>query len=141
MKKTASVYRATVVVVIGSSWLLLIVLMWRAYHTLPSAEQLADDRHVRPPLPADFLMNVMQSLAVTLLLIAALWPGSTWRYLLRVAVALIALVAWFLMTVPLDLNTMDWLHRRWLALMIVLLLLTLIVYPLLNLGKRRETQG
>jgi hypothetical protein len=130
-----------VVAFIALSWLVLLVLMWRAYHTLPSAEQLADDRHVRPPLPADLALNVAQSLGVSVLLVSALWPRSARLYILRVAVALIALVAWFLMTVPLDLNTMDWLHRRWLALMILLLLLTLIVYPLLKLGRRRAAQS
>ena len=43
------------------------------------------------------------------------------------------------MTVPLDLNTMEWLHRRWLALMTVMLLLTLFAYPLLNRIARNET--
>lgn len=141
MRKTTFVYRTAVVTLIGVSWVVLVVMMWRAYHTLPSAEQLADVRHVRPPLPADFLLNLTKSLVVAVLLTVALWPRATRRYILRVAIALLALIVWFVMTVPLDLNTMEWLHRRWLALMILLLLLTLIAYPVLAWRARRETQG
>jgi hypothetical protein len=141
LKKTTLVYRTAVVTLIGVSWVVLVVMMWRAYHTLPSAEQLADARHVRPPLPADLLLNLTKSLMVAVLLTAGLWPRATRRYILRVTIALMALIVWFVTTVPLDLNTMEWLHRRWLALLILLLLLTLIVYPVLAWRARRETQG
>jgi hypothetical protein len=141
LKNAAATFRMALAGAIALSWLVLVVMMWRAYHTLPSAEALADARAVRPPLPADFLFHGAQSFAVAVLLIAGLWPRAARRYILRVTTGLCALVAWFLITVPLDLNTMEWLHRRWLALIILLLLLTLMVYPLLTRRPTRETQG
>lgn len=139
MSRIATIYRWAALGFVAASWAILAVLMWRAFHTLPSAEALADARQVRPPLPADLLLNLGESLAVAILLAGVLWPSRARRYILRVGIALIALVAWFIMSVPLDLNTMEWLHRRWLALMTVMLLLTLLTYPLLNRIARHET--
>ena len=126
-------YRWALAGIVAGSWVVLAVMMWRAFHTLPSAEQLADAREVRPPLPADLLLNMGKSLVVAVLLIGVLWPGRGRYYLLRAGIAFLALVAWFLMTVPLSLNNMEWLHRRWLAFMVVLQLFTLLTYPVLTL--------
>lgn len=141
MNRAATIYRHALVIGIAASWVVLVVLMWAAFRRLPSAEELADARHVRPPLPADFIINVAESGGVTALLIAILWPRTAWRYILRTCIALVVLATWFLMSVPLDLNNMEWLHRRWLALMIVLLLFTLLTYPLLARRRRIEPES
>ena len=116
------------------------IWMWREFHTLPSAEALADDRKVRPPLPIDLYRNLATSFGELIFMIVMLWPGSAQRYVGRAAIALLAMIAWFIATVPLDLNQMEWLHRRWLALMVVLLLVVLIVYPIATRGRRVEAQ-
>jgi hypothetical protein len=134
-------FRTIVALLVGISWLVLLVLMWRAYRTVPTAEQLADARHVRPPLPADLLVNFLSSTVEAAVLLILLWPQWARRYILRVTAGLIGLVVWFFVTVPLDLNTMEWLHRRWLALMILVLLLIPFIYPFLDRrsGVRTET--
>jgi hypothetical protein len=134
-------YRVAVSLVIFISWLTLVVLMWRAFRTLPTAAELADARHIRPPLPADFIRNLLTSTAEMVVLVVILWPRWVRQYILRVALALAMLVAWFFATVPLDLNTMEWLHRRWLALLVVLLLVILLSYPILQRRNAVETQS
>ena len=128
------------VTVTAATWIVLVIWMWREFHTLPSAEALADDRKVRPPLPIDLYRNLATSFGELIFMIVILWPGSAKRYVGRAAIALLAMIAWFIATVPLDLNQMEWLHRRWLALMVVLLLVVLIVYPIATRGRRVEAQ-
>ena len=134
-------FRTAVAVLIAISWVVLLILMWRAYRTVPSAEQLADARHIRPPLPTDFYFNLLSSTVEAVVLIILLWPGWVRRYVLRAVAALLGLVVWFFMTVPLDLNTMEWLHRRWLAAMVLLMLLIPFVYPFLGRRPNIETES
>ena len=133
-------FRAAVSLVVALSWVALTIMMGRAFRRVPSADQLADARHVRPPLPMDFYVNVAMSAGETLVLSLVLWFGWSRRYTLRAVVALVALVIWFFATVPLDLNTMEWLHRRWLAIMAFMLLLIPFTYPFLR-RPAGETRG
>lgn len=125
------------VTVVALSWLVVVYLMWRAFRTLPTPEELADARAVRPPLPVDFYVNLLTSAGEALFLIVVLWPTWARHYILRAIGALLALIVWFFATVPLDLNTMEWVHRRWLAFLVLLLLLVPFIHPFL----RRRTDG
>lgn len=128
-------------VLVALSWVLLALMMWRAFRSVPSAADLADARHVRPPLPVDFYANLAISAGEAVFLSLMLWAGRSRRYTMRAVLALLALVVWFFATVPLDLNTMEWLHRRWLASMAFLLLLIPFIHPFLQRRRGRETQG
>ncbi|HEY0671894.1 MAG TPA: hypothetical protein VGD27_06495 [Longimicrobiales bacterium] len=132
MKQPGWRVRAFIAGTVLVSWAVLLVLMWRAYHTLPTPEQLADERHVRPPLPIDFYRNVATSTAELVFLALLLWPWRARHYIVRLLIAALVLIVWFFLSVPMDLNTMEWLHRRWQALMVLLLIICAAIYPLLT---------
>lgn len=134
-------FRVALVLLAGVSWVALIVMMWQEYHTLPTAAELADERHVRPPLPFDLYKNIGTSVVEVLFITILLWPGWTRRFILRAIAAVAVLVVWFFATVPMDLNQMEWLHRRWLALMVVAILATCVIYPFLPRGHRIEAES
>ena len=138
---TAFRARAFVVVAVLLSWLVLVVMMWQAYHRVPTPEALGDARHVRPPLPVDLYLNMATSLGESLFLTALLWPWWGKRYLGRLVLGTVALVLWFFLSVPMDLNTMEWLHRRWLALMVLFLIVCALVYPLITRHARHAPQS
>lgn len=119
--------RAAFVGAIGVSWIVLVALMWHAFRTVPSAAALSDARHVPPPLPRDFVRHTIESFLQFLLVTVFLWPWWRRFYIWRGLLATFVMMAWFLFTVPLDINNMIWLHRRWEALVILALIVAVMV--------------
>ena len=115
-------HRVIIAAAIGVSWVVLLVLMIREFGTLPTAAELADDRPVRPPLPGDLVVHSVLSLAEALFAIGALWPWWRRRYALRALLASLVLAVWFVFSATMDINRMELLHRRWLALLVVVCL-------------------
>lgn len=114
--------RRLVLAVLVLSWLAMIGLMVKEYGTVPSAEQLADDRHVRPPLPADLTRNILTSALELAAIAALLWPWWRRFYTRRALAAFVVLCIWFVYSAPMSLNRMELQHRRWLALAVLLAL-------------------
>lgn len=137
MSRAAGFIRRGLPLIIAASWIVLVILMWRAYHTLPTAEELADARRVRPPLPMDLYTHIGMSFGEMLVMVLLAWPRERY-FLLRVILAAIALIIWFFATVTMDLNTMEWLHRRWIAFVVLLLLLTAVIYPFVFRKRSRQ---
>jgi hypothetical protein len=98
----------------------MLVYAWSAFATLPSPERLQESRLTPIPSLATVRNLVLRSAAELTALILLLWPAARF-YLLRVSAAVLALVAWFIATVPLSVTSLAWVHRRWLAALIVAL--------------------
>ncbi|NIQ60061.1 MAG: hypothetical protein GWN02_34605, partial [Gemmatimonadetes bacterium] len=82
--------------------------------TVPSAERLQESRLVAIPTPRTFMTAVVFSAMELAVVLAVLWPWRPAYYASRLALASLAVLTWFLMTVPtsMQLSRMDWVHRR-----------------------------
>ena len=109
------------------SWIAAVAYMWDALTTVPSAERLEESKLVVIPTPQTFLTAVVFSGMELAVVLAALWPWRPGFFATRLAVTALALVTWFVMTTPMDLSRMDWVHRRWLAFQIVAVVAGLVV--------------
>jgi hypothetical protein len=67
------------------------------------------------------------------------WPRAR-GYATRLAVAALGLLAWFLYSTPMSVSRMEWLHRRWLAFGVLLLLAALALDLLLRLVARLRSR-
>lgn len=101
------------------SWVVAVVYMWEAMSTIPSAERLQQTRLVEIPGPRRFFSAAAFSLMELAVVLAALWPWRAAYYGTRLAITTLAVLTWFVMTTPMGLSRMDWVHRRWLAWLVV----------------------
>lgn len=131
-----SAARLTVWALLVLSWVVAVAYMWDALTTLPSAERLEESKVVGIPTPRLFLTAAIFSAMELALVLALLWPWRSEYYASRLAVTALALVTWFITTTPMDLSRMDWVHRRWLAALILLTLLALVVLLAYRLVRR-----
>lgn len=118
-------------VALALSWVVAVAYMWDAMTTVPSVDRLEASRVVGIPTPRTFLAAAIFSAMEAAIVLAALWPWKSDFYGTRMGVTALGLVTWFIMTTPMDLSRMDWVHRRWLAFQavaIILGFLTLLVY-------------
>lgn len=129
-------------------WLLLIVgwisavwLMADTLTTLPASEGLGDSPLVGTPTGRTFFAAAAFSALELAVILAVLWPWRQDYYALRLSTAALALVTWSIMTAPLQLTRLDWVHRWWLVAMVVTIALALVLL-LLSRGRalllRRE---
>jgi hypothetical protein len=115
------------------SWITAVAFMWEAMTRVPSAERLEESKLVAIPTLRTFLTAAIFSGMELAIVLAALWPWKPDFYASRLGVTALALVTWFITTTPMDVSRMDWIHRRWLAFLIVAstaALLTLLLYRL-----------
>jgi hypothetical protein len=118
------------------SWIIAVTGMWDALTTVPSAERLEESRMVVIPGPRTFFAAAIFSAMELAVVLAALWPWRPRFYASRLALTALAIVTWFLMTVPMDVSRMDWVHRVWIAFLAVAVtaaLLVLLLYRLIRL--------
>lgn len=101
------------------SWVVMVAYMWEALTTLPSAERLEESRMAVVPTPRTFAAAAIFSALELGVVLAALWPWRPAYYPVRLALTAMALLTWFVMTIPMGLSQMDWVHRRWLGFMIL----------------------
>jgi hypothetical protein len=118
------------------SWSVMLVRMWSAFWRLPSPELLERQRMVRPPTFASLRWEIAQSAVELVILGVLLWPGWRRFYLLRLLTAGIGTLAWFLLTPPLAITSVQRVHRTWLALVGASLVL-LAVFGMLWAGGMR----
>ena len=117
------------------SWVVAVAWMWEAMTRIPSAERLEESKLVTIPTPRTFITAAVFSGMELALVLAALWPWKPAFYASRLGVTALGIVTWFIMTTPMDLSRMDWIHRRWLAFMgaaTVAGLLLLLAYRLIR---------
>jgi hypothetical protein len=122
-------------------WVVMVGLMWDALTMIPSAERLEASRMAVIPTPRTFFTAMTFSALELALVLAVLWPWWTGYYATRLGVTALALSTWFVMTIPMGLNRMDWIHRRWLAAMALATAAALIVtlgYRLIRRAVARE---
>lgn len=121
--------------ILAVSWVVAVAFMWEAVTTVPSAERLEESKLVVIPTPQMFLTAAVFSGMELAVVLAALWPWRPGFYATRLAVTALALVTWFIMTTPMDLSRMDWVHRRWLAFQVVAVMAGLTVLLLYRLAR------
>ena len=129
-------WRRALVVLVAASWLITVPLMWRAFSTLPSAERLERSHMVQIPTLQTLLLQVGISFLEMAVVVAVLWPGYARAWLLRLWFAALGTTFYFLLTPPLGLTTLQWVHRRWLAALSAGLLITALTASMLALGQR-----
>lgn len=118
------------------SWIALLPLLWRAFATLPSAERLQQSHMVQIPTLQTFGLQVASSAAEVAVLLLLVWPFALRRYLLRLWAAALGTIVYFIATVPLSLTTLQWVHRRWLAAVALVLLAAAVVASIRALVRR-----
>jgi hypothetical protein len=96
-------------------WLVMLLHLWSAFATFPTAERLEQARMVRIPTLRSIALLAGRSALELAAVLALLWPWRPGRYTLRLCVAGTLLAGWFLATTPLTLSAAGWVHRRWLA--------------------------
>lgn len=121
------------------SWGVAVAYMWQAMTTVPSPERLAESKMVAIPTPRTFVTATIFSGLELAVVLAALWPWRPALYATRLAGTALGLATWFIISTPMDLSRMDWVHRRWLAflfLAVVAALAVLLLYRLVRLFAR-----
>lgn len=93
----------------------MLLFAWSAFSTFPTAERLEQSRLVAIPTLGSFVRLAGRSAAELAVLLALLWPWQARAWAARAGLAAALLTAWFVLTTPLSLSAMDWVHRRWLA--------------------------
>jgi hypothetical protein len=101
--------------------------MWDALTMVPSAERLEETRMAVIPTPRTFFAAAAFSALELAVVLAALWPWRPALYATRLGMTALALATWFVITTPMGLSRMDWVHRRWLVFMAVATALALMV--------------
>jgi hypothetical protein len=106
-----------------AGWLVMLPYLWSAFATLPTAERLEQTRTVAIPTLQTVALLAARSALELGAVLALLWPWWQRHYAKRLLAAATGLVAWFVLTTPLSLSAVGWVHRRWLAAMTLALLL------------------
>lgn len=118
------------------TWVVAVYYLWDAMTTIPSAERLERSKMVAIPTPRTFFAAAAFSAMELAVVLAALWPWRTQYYATRLAVTALVMGTWFVLTTPMQLSRMDWVHRRWLALVILTLVVALGAVLLYRLARR-----
>jgi hypothetical protein len=111
-------------------WLITLLYMWNAFATLPSAERLEQARTMPIPSLGTAAMLAARSLLELGVALLLLWPWRVRFYATRALAGAVTFGVWFIMTTPLTLSAMGWVHRRWLAAVIAVMLATFLLSAL-----------
>ena len=101
-----------------ASWIALLPFLWGAFSTVPSAERLAQSHTVEIPTLGTLARVVLVSALELGVALAAAWPRGR-LYGARLGAGAAGLAAWFIASAPLGITRLEWMHRRWLALVVV----------------------
>jgi hypothetical protein len=118
-------------------WLVMLLQMWSAFATVPSADRLAESRMMQIPTLQTLAALAVRSAVELGVVLVLLLPGWRSHYRLRLLGTALLLAVWFIGTTPLTLSVMHWVHRRWLAAMTLALFLSLLVAAVAGLLRRR----
>jgi len=127
--RRAVAWRILLLAALVGSWLVSIPYMWKSVTTVPSAERLQamSSRIMHVPTPVTFLRTTGQSFVELALVGLLVWPWWRRFWLARLVVAFLGLAVWAVVTVPLELTDLEWVHHRWLVGADALLLVALAV--------------
>lgn len=106
-------------VVLVASWVVMVAYMWDALTTIPGAERLEESRMAVIPTPRTFFAAVAFSALELSVVLVLLWPWRPAYYTARLGATVLSLLTWFVITIPMGMSLMDWVHRRWLFFLIL----------------------
>jgi hypothetical protein len=134
--------RITLWLALVVAWMVMVAYMWDAVTTIPSADRLAESHLIVIPGARSLVTAVTVSAIELVVVLAVLWPGRGAFWATRLAATAVGLVTWFIATTPLrDLSRMDWVHRRWLAFMVLAMAVSLVVTLMFRLALRVVAGG
>jgi hypothetical protein len=116
-------------------WLVMLLYLWAGFATFPSAERLEHSRMMAIPTLRTVALLGVRSVFELAVVLVVLWPGWSRLWAARLLTASLLLAAWFLVTTPLTLSTIDWVHRRWIAANAAVLLLSFSVVVAVALAR------
>jgi hypothetical protein len=119
-----------------ASWVVMVAYMWDALTMVPDAERLEQTRMAVIPTPRTFFAAVAFSALELGVVLALLWPWRSGYYPVRLAGASLGLLTWFVITIPMGMSRMDWVHRRWLFFLILATAAALLAELGLRLAQR-----
>jgi hypothetical protein len=96
-------------------WLYMLLRMWSAFATFPSAERLEQARLVAIPTLGTLALLGLRSSVELAAVLALTWPWSARLWILRVWSAALIVAIYFVATAPLGISAVTWVHRRWLV--------------------------
>lgn len=124
-------------------WLVMLLYLWAGFATFPSPDRLEQSRMMAIPSLRTVAMLGLRSAAelAAVLVLLLPWWGRFWA--LRLLGASLALSAWFIATTPLTVSAVHWVHRRWIAGMAFVLLLSCCVVVAARLARlaQRSADG
>jgi hypothetical protein len=136
----AHLARTLLWVALAVSWLVMLAYARAAIVELPSEARLETSRMARIPTLGTLAWLVARSGLELAVMLALAWPvRRAWAS--RIAIAVAALPAWFIATAPLTLTAVEWVHRRWLALAWIALLIALIIAGVARAGRAIMTSS
>ncbi len=138
-KQPASRRRYLFWLAIALSWVALLPLLLSAVTSVPSAARLERSHAVPIPTFETLARVVLVSALEVGLVLGLLWPKRSRGYTARVLLAAALLAVWFVLSTPLALTRLEWVHRRWLALL-AFTLLAAGVYALVRGIARKRRQ-
>ena len=103
-----------------AGWLVLLPFLWQGFAEVPSAERLEQRHTVGIPTLATLGWTIAKSALELTAVLALAWPAAR-LYATRLWLAALGLAVWFVWSTPLGITTLEWMHRRWLAGMVVVL--------------------
>lgn len=134
----ATLARSVLCIALVISWWVMLYHAWQAFSTLPTPERLEHSRMARIPSLGAVGWLVLRSAGETAVLTALAWPARR-RYATRLTAAIVLLPVWFITTAPLTLSLMEWVHRRWLAGVWLVLLAALLITVVARGVRRAST--
>jgi hypothetical protein len=108
-------------------WLVMLLYLWAGFLTFPSAERLEHSRMMAIPTLRTLGMLAGRSALELGGMLVLLWPWWARFWVTRMLAAALLVAAWFIVTTPLTVSTMDWMHRRWLVVNVGVLLVGCVV--------------
>ncbi|HSJ10007.1 MAG TPA: hypothetical protein VK928_08835 [Longimicrobiales bacterium] len=119
MRPTARHFRVAAWSALLLTWPVMLWFAWDAFTTVPSAERLEQSRMAPIPSLRGVLLLLGRS-ALELCAVLALAVPRERAWVRRMLAAAAALLLYFILTTPLSVSTVSWVHRRWLAALIVM---------------------
>ncbi len=99
------------------SWVVLLPFLWSAVTSMPPPERLGQSRTVPIPTLATFVRVMAVSAAEMAVALLISWPAWPRAYTARLFAAATVIAGWFVFSTPMAMTRLEWVHRRWLALL------------------------
>lgn len=123
-----------------AGWAIAVWLMWVGLGSGPSDPRLETSPIASPTVRTFYAAAVFSGLELAVIL-AILWPPRPEYYATRLAVSVMALATWFVLSTRLDATGMDRVHRQWLIAMIAILTIALAATLLYRATRRFDRPG